>query len=177
MCRYTCLFTIRSLQPPCPLCLCLASFHRSPGCNFGKAGWHIILHDLATAQHTPKQVEGLQRDFVNARGFDPAGVLRDLKWPVDLLQQSDPDTAIPQFCRELHKGVHSGDPAASLLLLGPGGAGKSTLLHRLTKGEFNIGIKPTDGLRIGTWDALRGVCNAVPLSNNANPTRRVACFS
>jgi len=123
----------------------------SPDCDFGEAGWRVILHALATAPHTPKLVAGLQRGFVNATDFDPAAVLRDLKWPVDLLQQRNPDTAIPQFCRELHKGAHSGDPVASLLLLGPGGAGKSTLLHRLTKDEFNAAIKSTDGLRIGAW--------------------------
>jgi len=119
------------------------------GCDFGEAGWRIILHALATAPHTPKEVEGLNPDFVHATDFNPAAVLRDLKWPVDLLQQPNPDTAILQFCRELHKGAHSGDPVASLLLLGPGGAGKSTLLHRLTKDEFNAAIKSTDGLRIG----------------------------
>jgi len=121
----------------------------SGGCGFGEAGWRVILHALATAPHTPKEVGGLKDDFVNATDFDPAAVLRDLKWPVDLLQQPNPDTAIPQFCRELHKGAHSGDPVASLLLLGPGGAGKSTLLHRLTKDEFNAAVKSTDGLCIG----------------------------
>jgi len=123
----------------------------SGGCNFGEAGCRVILHALATAPHTPKVVQGLKRDFVNATDFDPAAVLRDLKWPVDLLQQPNPDTAIPQFCRELRKGAHSGDPVASVMLLGPGGAGKSTLLHRLTKDEFNAAIKSTDGLRIGAW--------------------------
>ena len=119
------------------------------GCNFGEAGWRIILHALATAPHIPNTVVGLKRDFVHATDFDPADVLRDLKWPDYLLQQPNPDIAILQFCRELHKGAHSGDPVASLLLLGPGGAGKSTLLHRLTKDEFNADIKSTDGLRIG----------------------------
>ena len=85
----------------------------SPDCDFGEAGWRVILHALTTAPHIPKEVEGLQSDFVNATDFDPAAVLRDLKWPVDLLQQPNPDTAIPQFCRELHKGAHSGDLVAS----------------------------------------------------------------
>ena len=122
---------------------------QSSDCGFGETAWRIILHALATAPHIPKEVRGLEDDFVDATDFDPAAVLRGLKWPVDLLQQPNPDTAIPQFSRELHKGAHSGDPVASLLLLGPGGAGKSTLLHRLTQGEFNTSIKSTDGLRIG----------------------------
>jgi len=131
------------LHVSCGIC------HHCPDCDFGEAGWRVILQALATAPHIPAKVVGLKQDFVSASDFDPSAVLRDLKWPVDLLQQPDPDAAIPQFCRELHKGAHSGDPVASLLLLGPGGAGKSTLLHRLTKGEFNTGIKSTDGLRIG----------------------------
>jgi len=129
--------------------------HHCPDCGFGEAGWRVILQALATAPHFPDKVEGLNDGFVNATDFEPAAVLRDLKWPVDLLQQPNPNTAIPQFCRELHKGAHSGDPVASLLLLGPGGAGKSTLLHRLTKGEFNTSIKSTDGLRIGACCARR----------------------
>ena len=142
----TCLACILTSHVPCLVC---DPPFASPDCDFGEAGWRVILHALATAPQTPKLVQGLKRDFVDATDFDPAAVLRDLKWPVDLLQQPNPDTAIPQFCRELHKGAHSGDPVASLLLLGPGGAGKSTLLHRLTQGEFNTSIKSTDGLRIG----------------------------
>jgi len=135
---------------PCAMPVGNADF-ASEGCDLGEAGWRVILHALATAPHTPKEVVGLEDDFVHSTDFDPAAVLRDLKWPVDVLQQPNPVTAILQFCRELHKGAHSGDPVASLLLLGPGGAGKSTLLHRLTKDEFNAAIKSTDGLRIGAW--------------------------
>lgn len=95
-------------------------------------------------------MEGLRDDCMHTRAFDAASLLRDLRWPVDMLKQADPDTAVLQFCRELCKGEYSGDPVASLLLLGPGGAGKSTLLHRFEQGEFYAGIKSTDGLRIGT---------------------------
>ena len=102
---------------------------------------------------------GLKDDFLNTPEFDLAAVLRDLKWPVDLLPQSNPDTDIPQFCRELHKGVHSGNPVVSVCLLGPGEAGKSMLLHRLTRGEFDTGINSSDGLRIGVWHVpCRNVC-------------------
>ena len=86
---------------------------------------------------------------MRSTSFDPASVLRDLRWPVDLLQSSDPERAIPQFCREMNHGVHDGYPVASLLLLGPGGAGKSTLLHRLRTGTWNPDVKSTDGLRVG----------------------------
>ena len=86
---------VSPLTSMCPVCVvCRAMV--CPDCNFGEAGWRVILQALTTAPHNPKEVVGLGRGFVIASDFDPAAVLRDLKWPVDLLQQ------IPQFCRSSH---------------------------------------------------------------------------
>ena len=118
-------------------------------CNIGAAGWRSILQSLAHVSSI-KTLTGLKYDFTQAMEFDPADVLRDLRWPVDLLQHPDPESAILQFCREMSHGTHHGDPVASVLLLGPGGAGKSTLLHRLQTGKWNPDVTSTDGLRVGT---------------------------
>ena len=120
----------------------------SSGCNIGAAGWRSILQSLT---HFPKikTLTGLKQSFIRTSKFDPASMLRDLQWPIELLHHSNPESAILQFCRETSHGMHNGDPVASVLLLGPGGAGKSTLLHRLQTGKWKPDLKSTDGLRVG----------------------------
>ena len=120
----------------------------------GAAGWRSILQSLAHVSSI-KTLTGFEAGFVCTTKFDPASVLRDLQWPVDLLQHPDPKSAILQFCREMSHGLHSGAPVASVLLLGPGGAGKSTLLHRLQMGKWNPDVKSTDGLRVGASRACK----------------------
>jgi len=124
------------------------------GNGIGATGWRSMLQSLAHVSNI-KTLAGLKTGFTHATTFDPASVLRDLQWPVDLLQHPEPDSAILQFCREMSHGVHNGNPVASVLLLGPGGAGKSTLLHRLQTSTWNPDLKSTDGLRVGTSRACR----------------------
>ena len=119
-----------------------------PDNNLCSGGWRAILQSIAALPHITIAY-GLKDDFIGATTFDPAKVLRELNWPVDLLHQDKPHDAILQFCREMRKGVHSGDPVASCLLLGPGGAGKSTLLHRLRTHQFLPSLESTDGLSVG----------------------------
>jgi len=118
------------------------------GCAIGATGWRVVLESLTQATGL-NVLRGLADDFVQSTTFDPASVLHDLQWPVDILKSPHPDIAIPHFCREMGHGVHDGDAAASMLLLGPGGAGKSTLLHRLQTGKWKPDVKSTDGLRVG----------------------------
>jgi len=123
----------------------------TPGCALGACGWRCVLQALMTVPHI-QEVRGLS-SFVRSTTIDPTHVLRGLQWPVALLQQPDPESAILQFCREVSIGKHMGDPVASLLLLGPGGAGKSTLLHRLQTRTWKANLLSTDGMCIGASHA------------------------
>jgi len=119
-----------------------------PDCHLQASGWRVILQSVSSLPHI-REVSGLAGDFVRATSFDPVAVLSELRWPVNLLRQSNPAAAILQFCRELCRGMYTGDPVASLVLLGPGGTGKSTLLHRLQTHMWKPDIISTDGLCIG----------------------------
>ena len=126
-------------------------------CGLGASGWRSVLQAMTHLSHI-QTVGGLCSDLLNSCGpFIPAppptfrlsDVLLGLNWPVDLLQQPNPEEAILQFCREMSAGKCN-DPVASLLLLGPGGAGKSTLLHRLQTRTWKATLQSTDGLRVGS---------------------------
>ena len=127
-------------------------------CGIGASGWRSVLQAMTHLPHI-QTVGGLSSNFLNSgrRGIDlfrklraPASdVLLGLNWPVDLLQQPNPEEAILQFCREMSAGKCN-DPVASFLLLGPGGAGKSTLLHRLQTRTWKANLLSTDGLRVGS---------------------------
>ena len=125
----------------------------TPGCALGACGWRCILQALMTVPHI--QAVGGLYSFVRYTTIDATHVLRGLQWPVALLQQADPESAILQFCREVSIAKHMGDPVASLLLLGPGGTGKSTLLHRLQERTWRANLLSTDGMCIG---ASRAEC-------------------
>ena len=137
-----------ALSPQCNFYFSCSFPPLCSGCDIGPAGWRSMLHSLTQASGI-KTLKGLRDDFIRSTRFDPASVLRDLQWPVDLLQRDSPERTILQFCRELSHGVHNGDPVASMLLLGPGGAGKSTLLHRLQTDKWKPDVQSTDGLRVG----------------------------
>jgi len=123
-------------------------------CGLGASGWRSVLQAMTHLSHI-QTVGGLSSDFLNSGGlffpahtFRPSDVLLGLNWPVDLLQQPNPEEAVLQFCREMSAGKCN-NPVASLLLLGPGGAGKSTLLHRLQTRTWKANLQSTDGLRVG----------------------------
>lgn len=65
-------------------------------------------------------------DFAHATSFDPAAVLRELQWPVDLLDTFLPDLSIPEFCRKMNHRRAEGDPVTSLTPLTRAGVASPT---------------------------------------------------
>ena len=156
-------------------------------CGLGASGWRSVLQAMTHLSHI-QTVGGLSSDFLNSGrrpgrrpgrrfgAFRPSDVLLDLNWPVDLLQQPNPEEAILQFCREMSAGKCN-NPVASLLLLGPGGAGKSTLLHRLQTRTWKANLQSTDGLRVGAScvKSMSSVCPVCVCVTRARCARSVVC--